>query len=147
MSTILYPLLAMLACSTRQELARQVAYLKEENRILRSRLTQLIMTTPQERSRLVRAGRKLGLKIKELMTISTYISFRRWVREIEGRKSVPRRTLVVLADLGRTKEFESWLSEFEPRRAGATHGSWTSSESSASRSLVRRLRTSSPRPD
>ena len=43
MGRILYPLFALLASVTRQDLARQdlarqVAYLKEENRILRARL-------------------------------------------------------------------------------------------------------------
>ena len=38
MNRILHPLFALLASVTRQDLARQVAYLKEENRILRSRL-------------------------------------------------------------------------------------------------------------
>lgn len=31
MARILHPIFALLACATRQELARQVAYLKEEN--------------------------------------------------------------------------------------------------------------------
>lgn len=35
MSRIMHPLLALLASDTRQDLARQVAYLKEENRVLR----------------------------------------------------------------------------------------------------------------
>src|SRR5690606_3073931 len=38
MGRILHPLFALLASVTRQELARQIAYLKEENRILRARL-------------------------------------------------------------------------------------------------------------
>ncbi len=37
-SRILHPLLSLLSSVTRQELARQVAYLKEENRVLRERL-------------------------------------------------------------------------------------------------------------
>lgn len=38
MDRILPPLFALLASVTRQELARQVAYLKEENTILHARL-------------------------------------------------------------------------------------------------------------
>ncbi len=38
MGPILHPIFALLASVTRQELARQVAYLKEENKILRARL-------------------------------------------------------------------------------------------------------------
>jgi putative transposase len=60
MGRLLHPLLALLASATRQELARQVAYLKEENRILRARLPERIVTTFAERRRLVRAGRRWG---------------------------------------------------------------------------------------
>ncbi|MEW4531507.1 hypothetical protein [Maioricimonas sp. JC845] len=51
---ILHPLLSLLASVTRQELARQVAYLKEENRVLRERLPKRIVTTSTERRRLLR---------------------------------------------------------------------------------------------
>lgn len=84
---VLHPLLALLASVTRQELARQVAYLKEENRILRARLPEQIRTTEKERKRLLRAGRKLGTHLRELITIVTYDTFRPWVRETEQRRS------------------------------------------------------------
>lgn len=45
MGRILHPLLSLLASVTRQELARQVAYLKEENRILRARLPERLTAT------------------------------------------------------------------------------------------------------
>ena len=83
MGLILHPLMALLASATRQELARQVAYLKEENRILRARLPERLVATPQEKRRLVRCGRKLGQQLKELISIVSYQSFRRWVREAE----------------------------------------------------------------
>ena len=90
MGRILHPLFALLASVTRQELARQVAYLKEENRILRARLPKRIVTTPQERTRLLKVGRKLGTQLRELMSIASYESFRRWVREKEdGRAKQP----------------------------------------------------------
>jgi|JI6StandDraft_1071083.scaffolds.fasta_scaffold179263_2 putative transposase len=38
MTFVLHPLLVMLASLTHQELARQVVFLREENRVLRSRL-------------------------------------------------------------------------------------------------------------
>ena len=84
---ILHPLLSLLSSVTRQELARQVAYLKEENRVLRERLPKRITTTEKERRRLLNAGRKLGPQLKQLMTIVSYDSFRRWVRETEEKKS------------------------------------------------------------
>ncbi|QDT33926.1 integrase core domain-containing protein [Thalassoglobus polymorphus] len=87
MDKILHPLFALLASVTRQELARQVAYLKEENRILRARLPERIVTTPQERARLLKVGRKLGTQLRELMSIASYESFRRWVREKEDGRT------------------------------------------------------------
>ncbi len=54
MGHILHPLFALLASGTRQDLARQVAYLKEENRILRARLPQHIVMTERERTALQR---------------------------------------------------------------------------------------------
>jgi hypothetical protein len=59
-SRILNPLMYLLACATRQELARQVHFLKTENEILRSRLPKTIRTTQDERRRLIKAARSLG---------------------------------------------------------------------------------------
>jgi putative transposase len=64
MGRILHPLFALLASVTRQDLARQVAYLKmEENRILRARLSVRLVATDQEKRRLLRFGRKLGQQL------------------------------------------------------------------------------------
>jgi putative transposase len=76
----------LLASVTRQELARQVAYLKEENRILRARLPERLVVTPQEKRRLLRCGRKLGLQLKELISIVSY----RWVRETEEAQTAKK---------------------------------------------------------
>jgi putative transposase len=83
MSRILHPLLALLASATRQELARQVAYLKEENRVLRERLPKRLVATDKEKRRLTRAGRKLGAQVKELTSFVSYQTFARWLRETE----------------------------------------------------------------
>ena len=90
MSRILHPLFALLASATRQDPARQVAYLKEENRILRSRLPVQISVTPQERQRLLRVGRKLGAQLKELISIVTYGSFLRWIRNATNQDSTKK---------------------------------------------------------
>jgi hypothetical protein len=63
MNPILHPIFALLASVTRQELARQVAYLKEENRILRARLPERLVATPEEKRRLQKFGRKLGVQL------------------------------------------------------------------------------------
>ncbi|GAB4161961.1 MAG: hypothetical protein Tsb009_39110 [Planctomycetaceae bacterium] len=81
MSRIIYPLLTLLASATRQDLARQVAYLKEENRLLRARLPKRIITTDREKRRLLRIGKRLGTQLKELMSLVSYQTFAKWVRE------------------------------------------------------------------
>jgi putative transposase len=84
MAAIVHPLLTLLASLTRQELAQQVTYLKAENAILRSKLPDRITLNNQERRRLVRHGKKLGPRIKELISIVSYSTFRRWIRTMEG---------------------------------------------------------------
>ena len=80
---ILHPLLVFLASLTQQELARQVVFLREENRILRSRLPGRVVATPTEKSRLIKLGRDLGVKLRDLISIVSYSTFRRWIREAE----------------------------------------------------------------
>lgn len=93
MTRILHPLLALLASATRQDLARQVAYLKEENRVLRERLPKRLVATDKEKRRLMRAGRKLGAQLKELTSFMSYPTFARWLRETEaGGKQKPPAT-------------------------------------------------------
>jgi putative transposase len=83
MAAIIHPLLTLLASLTRQELAQQVTYLKAENQILRSKLPKRIELSNQERRRLVKHGKKLGARIKELISIVSYSTFRKWVRSVE----------------------------------------------------------------
>ena len=59
------PLLALIASATNSELARYVEFLKEENRILRSRSPCRVHTTAEERSRLIKLGKALGRAIGE----------------------------------------------------------------------------------
>ncbi len=83
MAAIIHPLLTLLASLTRQELARQVTYLKAENQILRSKLPKRIELSNQERRRLVKHGKSLGARIKDLISIVSYSTFRKWVRSVE----------------------------------------------------------------
>ena len=90
MAAIIHPLLTLLASCSRQELARQNRYLKVENQILRSKLPQRITLSNQERRILVRHGKKLGPRIRELISIVSYSTFRKWMRSIEdGPKNRP----------------------------------------------------------
>ena len=75
---------------TQSVLLRQIAYLKAENRILRSRLPKAVQTTPAERSLLVRLGSPLGSAIQELLGICHYKTFMRWVREEQSGENTKR---------------------------------------------------------
>lgn len=75
MKHYLQQFLLILAGATDKELAKQVQYLREENRILRDRLPKRIQVTPQERSRLLKFGREVGSAIKSLIIIVTPQTF------------------------------------------------------------------------
>jgi putative transposase len=69
----------MLANATDRELARQIQFLKVENRILRDKLPQRINVTLQERQRLLKYGNPLGKAIRDLLTIVSPRTFTRWL--------------------------------------------------------------------
>lgn len=85
MASLLHPLFVVLALLTEQDLARQVVFLREENRVLRSRLPKRIGVTPPERSRLLTLGRDLGTQLRGIISVVSYDTFRRWVREAETK--------------------------------------------------------------
>ena len=68
MKARLQSFLLMLAGATDKELAQQVQYLKEENRILRARLPKKLLITRAERHRLLRFGKPLGSGERYCMT-------------------------------------------------------------------------------
>ncbi len=81
MSLIFHPLLALIASVTDRELARYVEFLKEENKILRSRVPGQIRTKSYERDRLLKLGKPLGRAIEELLAIVSPSTFYRWLRD------------------------------------------------------------------
>jgi putative transposase len=83
MTTALHPLFSLFASLTRQGLAREVAYLKAENQLLRSKLPKRITLTDQQRRSLVKHGKPLGPRLAGLLSIVSYETFRRWVRRFE----------------------------------------------------------------
>ena len=101
MASIIHPLLILLASLTKQQLLQKITYLLAENRILRSKLPDRIRLSNQERRTLIRHGKKLGARIKDLISIVSYSTFRKWVRVTEdasptrpksktGKKGRPR---------------------------------------------------------
>ena len=87
MAKIFHPLLALIASGTDRELAKYVQFLKEENKILRSRIKVEVHTKPEERKRLLEFGKALGRAIEELITIVSPSTFYRWMRDEHGKKS------------------------------------------------------------
>jgi len=81
MRNIYNALLLLIAGATSKQLARQVTYLKVENKILRSKLSARVTVTAQERNRLVRFGAKLGKARDQLVSIVHPDTLRRWIRE------------------------------------------------------------------
>lgn len=81
MTQLFHPLLALVASATDKELARYVEFLKEENKILRSRIAGQIHTKPDERKRLLELGKPIGRAIEELITIVKPATFYRWCRD------------------------------------------------------------------
>lgn len=94
MFNIVHPLLTLLASLSRQELAQHVRYLKAENEILRSKLPSRITLDNRERRTLVKHGKMLGGKIKEVMSIISYSTFRKWVRSMEEETPTPVKRLL-----------------------------------------------------
>ncbi len=105
MAAVLHPLLAMLASLTRQELARQVAYLKAENQLLRSKLPKRITLTDQQRRSLVKHGKSLGSGLAGLLSIVGYETFRKWVRRFEDAPG--QRPVSTTSKVGRPRIEES----------------------------------------
>ena len=66
----------------------QLRFLREENRILRSRLSQeRLILSPEERSRLLAIGADLKHQVKGLIGVVQFRTYQRWVKEErEGRQ-------------------------------------------------------------
>jgi putative transposase len=89
MGRIFQPLLFMLARCTRNELIRQIEFLKVENEILRDRLNkQYLKIRPAERARLLELGKAIGPSLRQIMSIVNYPTFVRWLREERQQKPI-----------------------------------------------------------
>ncbi len=79
-------LLNILGQMVHGQLIRENEYLKVENEILRSKLGKQIRTTYQEKLKLLRYGLRVGGRIKKVISIVGYSTFRRWVNALEEGK-------------------------------------------------------------
>lgn len=60
MTSLLHPLFVVLTSLTRQDLARQVVFMREKNRVFGARLFKCVVATPTERSQLLKLERGLS---------------------------------------------------------------------------------------
>ncbi len=84
-------LFQLLGKAVQSDLVRQIEYLRVENQILRSRLTKRVVVNPSERRRLIRFGQVLGKDIKTCLSIVSYQTFQKWVRESKRTTPLPRK--------------------------------------------------------
>ena len=115
MANVFQSLLLVIASATRNELARQIKYLKVENEILRSKLPGRITITPNERQRLVKFAQKLGRALQQLATIVKPDTLLRWIREEKkcrkralarrGRRRTPEQIRRLILKLARENEW------------------------------------------
>ena len=85
-------LLFMLAGCSPDRLIRQIEILKAQNDMLRKLVTKKrIHVTAEERELLLKLGLDVGPSIRHLLTIVSYSTFRRWVRNEQGDSAVKRK--------------------------------------------------------
>lgn len=94
MSRIFQPLLFLLARCTRNELIRQIEFLKAENQMLRQRVPKKrIFLSDDEKLKLIDLGQVIGPALKHLLTIVSYATYRRWVRNVVGEGPKPKKKM------------------------------------------------------
>ena len=113
MPAIFHPLLALIASVTDRQPARYVEFLKEENKILRTRIEGQVHMKPDERRRLLQLGKAFGQGIEEIITLVTPATFYRWIRDEnepdvrrpKGGSRKPREIREVVIEIAKTTGF------------------------------------------
>lgn len=91
MGRVFHPLLFLLARCTKNQLIRQIEFLKAENQILRSRVPgRFVRVKPAERARLMKLAEGLGPALKQLITVVRYDTYLTWLREAD-KERVPKK--------------------------------------------------------
>jgi putative transposase len=90
MTRFVHPLLLLIARFTNKPQAHLIEFLLTENRSLRSKLPKRIEVTPAERAKLVKLGKPLGSKLKDIISIVSYRTFCRWANETKTAAKPPK---------------------------------------------------------
>ena len=91
MERIFQPLLFFLARCSRNQLIRQIEFLKAENEMLRKRVPkQAIILKREEREQLINLGESIGPGLAKLITIVRYKTYRRWIRQMNNQAPIKR---------------------------------------------------------
>ncbi|MCL4222467.1 MAG: integrase core domain-containing protein [Phycisphaerales bacterium] len=83
-------LLRVLAGAGRDDLRRQVQYLKAENEILRSKIQGAVRVTAKERFRLAKLAKPLGSALRSIVSIAQPETVMRWIREADRKRPKKR---------------------------------------------------------
>src|SRR4051794_13015295 len=90
MASFFLRLVGLFKRDSKAELHRQIAYLKAENRILRSKLPERLQVTTAEKLRLVKLGQAVGTALQALITIVSYRTFLRWASQKTRTRKPPK---------------------------------------------------------
>jgi putative transposase len=93
MPRLLEPLWLFLIAYSEKQLAQMIEFIREENRVLRSKLSKRITLSAREKNRLIKYGSILGPAINSLITVVSPRTFSRWKKERKGpaKAGKPRR--------------------------------------------------------
>ena len=91
MGRLFQPLLFILARCSRNELIRHIEFLKAENEMLRNGSEERkLCLKADERARLIKLGQAIGPNLEKLISIVSYKTYLRWLRQLKNQQPMKR---------------------------------------------------------